>query len=135
MEEDALKRLVIFERQNPQGFSRGDQQNYRYRQHPQGVFLLVNFQTWLKEQETIALGQVQKRANSADVLIKQAFDKLSKRLGEFKPKSKTGKIIKDGKAGLSIGDIKNPRNVRCGYKTNSQESRSSQEKKFSQIAN
>jgi len=106
VEEDVLKRLIIFERQNPQGLVESFSKISGVGNILKGL-MTASPSEIAKGAGEIALGQLQKRANDADVLVKNAFEKLSKRLGEFKPNSKLFNMAKDGKlkAGLSVEEV------------------------------
>lgn len=94
-EDDVLKRLVVFERQNPQSlvesFSKISGVGNILKGFVPGGGGISSIANGVGE---LALGQIQKRANDANLLVKNAFEKLSKRTGEFKPKSKTFNLIK-----------------------------------------
>lgn len=94
MEEDALKRLVVFERQNPESlvdsFSKISGVGNILKGFIPGGGGVSQIAKGVGE---LALGQIQKRANDADVLIKKAFDRLYKSKKQFEPKSKTLKML------------------------------------------
>lgn len=106
-EEDVLKRLIVFGRQNPQGlvesFSKISGVGNILKGFIPGGGGVSSMAKGVGE---LAMGQLQKRANDADLLVKRAFERLHSKSQGFQPKSKLFNAIKDGKvrAGLSIVD-------------------------------
>ena len=106
VEDDVLKRLVVFERQNPQGlvesFSKISGVGNILKGFVPGGGGVSSIVKGVGE---IALGQIQKRANDADTLVRKAFEKLSSRKGEFVPKSKILNYLKDKRPGMTIQEV------------------------------
>lgn len=103
-EEDALKRLVVFERQNPQGLIESYSKISGVGNIIKGVATL-NPSEVVKGASEVIMGQVQRRANDADTLIKKAFERLDTKKGGFD--SWLFKTVNDikGKGGLSLQDV------------------------------
>ncbi len=89
IEEDVLKRMIVFERQNPQGLSESISRIAGLGNITKGIMKLSPSDVG-KGFTELAAGQLAKRANDADLLIKKAFT----RFGKFIPKnfSKEGAI-------------------------------------------
>jgi uncharacterized protein YjbJ (UPF0337 family) len=103
IEEDAMKRLIVFERQNPAGLVDSISRISGVGNIIKGIATLSPSEI-AKGAGEIAVGQIQKRANDADLIVKKAFERLYKKSPELK--SKILKTIRD-KAGLQV-DFKSP---------------------------
>jgi uncharacterized protein YjbJ (UPF0337 family) len=103
IEEDAMKRLIVFERQNPAGLVDSISRISGVGNIIKGIATLSPSEI-AKGAGEIAVGQIQKRANDADLIVKKAFERLYKKSPELK--SKTLRALKD-KIGLTV-DFKSP---------------------------
>ena len=125
IEEDVLKRLIVFERQNPQGLVESVSKISGVGNILKGLIKLSPADI-AKGAGELALGQIQRRSNDADQLVKRAFEKLYKSKGSFSPKSKTFKTLSKMKPGLNINDLsKDPEIINVlkdlGYRDNFQD--------------
>jgi len=102
IEEDALKRLIVFERQNPQGLVDSFSKISGVGNILKGI-MTASPADIAKGAGEIALGQIQKKANDADAIIKKVFEKLHKGREGFK--SKTFNYLKDNPPGLTTKNV------------------------------
>lgn len=99
-EEDVMKRLITFERQNPQGLIESFGKISGIGNVLKGV-VTANPGEILKGAAEFTMGKIQQAANNSDLLIKKSFELLNKGKGSFEPRSSILKKLMSGSAGLS----------------------------------
>ena len=105
-EEDALKRLVVFERQNPQGLIESVSKISGIGNVVKGV-VSMNPADIARGVGELAIGKIQKSANDADNLIKKAFGAIEEGKKGFAPRSYLLKKLKDIRPGMNIQETPN----------------------------
>lgn len=81
MEDDILKRAIVFERQNPEGLA-----DILTKTEAAAEIAFGSPKSKLKGIARLTMGAKLKKANNADELIKRAFEKLNKEMGVSKLK-------------------------------------------------
>lgn len=109
-EEDVLKRIIVFERQNPEGLIDSFSKISGIGNIMKGVAGTVTGgaiggpSDILRGAAELTVGKIQKAANDSDLLIKKAFETMKKSNGSFEPRSTLLKKLM-GKGGMSIQDV------------------------------